>query len=119
VIALFEKIFDKITSKVDEIISIAVWGIDGLELESNVLVDNTIEYELYGAQSADIIKTAYTTNNKILDVLIRITYENKILILLPINEDFFYLVFAEDSVLLSKLEFYLNLYKKEILNTIY
>jgi predicted regulator of Ras-like GTPase activity (Roadblock/LC7/MglB family) len=115
---LFESIFDDIRERIDSIISIGVWGIDGLELENHIVNDSNIDYELYGAEVADVLKATYAIKDKLDAVLIKINYKKKILVLLPVNEEFFYMVFADENVLLSKLEFYLKLYKDDVLNKI-
>ena len=115
---MFEIIFEDIRKKIDSIISIGVWGIDGLELENYIVNDSRIDYELYGAEVADVLKATYAIKDSLDSVLIKINYKKKVLVLLPVNEDFFYMVFAEGDVLLSKLEFYLRLYKDDVLDKI-
>lgn len=115
---MFKEIFKKITNQVNNIISIGIWGLDGLELY-NYINDNTqIDFELSGAEAADIMIKAYSTKEKSNKVVIKIEYDKKTLVILPVNEDFFYMIFTENNVIVNKLEFYLSLINNDVIKKI-
>ena len=115
---MFTKLFEKITQQVKNIISIGIWGIDGLELDNCKFQENNIDFELSGAQAADMMQKALSTKEKSDHVLIKIIYPNKTLVLLPVNEEFFYMIFAENNVIITKLEFYLGLINNDVVKKI-
>ena len=115
---MFRDIFEKIKRQDNNIISIGIWGLDGLELDNYIFKENKINFELFGAESADIMQKAYSTKEKCNKVLIKINFEKRILVLLPVNEEFFYMIFAENNVIINKLEFYLGLINNEVVKRI-
>ncbi len=115
---MFKEIFKKITNQVSSIISIGIWGLDGLELFNYINNDSQIDFELSGAEAADIMIKAYSTKEKSNKVIIKIKYAKKTLVLLPVNEDFFYMIFTDNNVIINKLEFYLGLVNNDVVKKI-
>ncbi len=112
---MFKDICEKITSNVANIISVGIWGSDGLELENCIIQPNQINFELFGAEVADIINKVNSTKEPNNNSLLRINYADKTLIISPVNKEFFYMIFAQNNVIISKLEFYLELCKEDII----
>lgn len=116
---MFKDIFNKIIQQVKGIHSIGIWGIDGLELDNFVYSnDNDINFELFGAEVTDIVKKIYSPKEKSNSFLLKLKYKNNTLVLYPINEEFFYMIFTNNNVIINKLEFYLDLFNNEIVKKI-
>jgi len=115
---VFEVIFDKIKDYEENIKMIGVWGIDGLVIEKKEYTDNIeVNYELIGAEFADIVKRALmvSIDNKN-ELFINLSGKDCEIMLVSLNNEYFLIIFSNKKSLKSKIKFLISFYKKEILN---
>ena len=114
---MFEQIFDKVRSYEENIKMIGVWDIDGLVIEKKEYSNQIdIDYELIGAEFADIIKrTLKISIQKKDEVLINLTGENCELMVISLNKEYFLIIITGKEALKSKINFLITFFKRDIL----
>ncbi|MCP4218764.1 MAG: hypothetical protein GY765_29300 [bacterium] len=112
---MFEHIFTKVHDKNKEIKLIGVWGKDGLELEKKCFSEAiAIDLEFVGAELADIISKLELTKVAPENYSLKLGFNNYYLLVFSLTSDFFLIILADQSVILGKLKFYLDSFKKNI-----
>ena len=115
---MFEAIFDKIKDYEENIKMIGVWGIDGLVIDKKEYTDKIdIDYDLIGAEFADIVKRALmvSVENKN-ELFLNLSGKGCEIMLISLNNEYFLIILSNKKSLKSKIKFLISFYKKEILN---
>ena len=115
---MFEEIFKTFYEKNKEIKAIGVWGKDGLELEKKYFShsrDIDVDLELSGAEIADIIARLDNTKISPRFFIIKLSLKNYLVIIVSLTSDYFLMILSEPGIIEGKLNFYLNLYKNQLI----
>lgn len=113
---MFEEIFMKFHDKNKEIKVIGVWGKDGLELEKKYFsVAEGIDLDFTGAELADVIAKIEGIKIAPSNYVIKLSFEGYLLIVFSLTPDFFLVAVTEKDIIMGKLNFYMNLYKKKLI----
>jgi predicted regulator of Ras-like GTPase activity (Roadblock/LC7/MglB family) len=118
---LFEDIFKTFYEKNKEIKAIGVWGKDGLELEKKYFSSTReidVDLEFSGAEMADIISRLDNTKISPRLFLIKLSLKNCLAIIVSLTSDYFLMIIADPGIIEGKLNFYLNLYKSELISAL-
>ena len=118
---MFEEIFKIVYEKNKEIKAIGVWGKDGLELEKKYFSharDIDIDLELSGAEIADIIARMDLTKISPRLFFIKLTLQKHLIIIVSLTPDYFLMILADPGIIEGKLNFYLNLYKNQLISAL-
>ena len=112
---MFEDVYEKIYKQNPEITLIGIWGRDGLCLEDARYGYIKLDPELIGAEISDVISKF--TDIKFMpnsyNVVFRI--DNQILTIYALTKEFFLIVLAHDFIIPGKLNFYVEILKKSII----
>jgi hypothetical protein len=112
---LFEDVYEQIYKRNPEITLIGIWGRDGLCLEDVKYGYVKVDPELIGAEISDVISKF--TDIKFMpnsyNVVFRI--DSQILTIYALTHEFFLIVLAHDFVIPGKLNFYVEILKKSII----
>jgi hypothetical protein len=120
---LFEEIFNRFYEKNREIKVIGVWGKDGIVLEKKYFRGPGVEgpgldidVEFSGAELADIIsKLDQTKTSSGGTYFLRLNYNNYLLMLFSLTNDYFLMILTGADILEGRLKFYLSLYKEQLI----
>ena len=112
---MFEDVYEQIYKRNPEITLIGIWGRDGLCLEDAKYGYIKVDPELIGAEISDVISKF--TDIKFMpnsyNVVFRI--DSQILTIYALTQEFFLIVLAHDFVIPGKLNFYVEILKKSII----
>ena len=96
-----------------------VWGKDGLELEKKYFTDVTgVDLELAGAELADVIAKLENMRISPDRYLLKLHIRGFYLFVFSLTPEFFLMILCESTVIQSKLKFYLDLYKGQIITSL-
>jgi hypothetical protein len=116
---LFEEVFIKLQDKNNEIKLMGVWGKDGLELEKKYFTDVTgVDLELAGAELADVISKLEGMRISPDRYLLKLHIHGFYLFVFSLTPDFFLMILCDPAVIQSKLKFYLDLYKEQLVSAL-
>lgn len=116
---MFEDTFSKLQEKNNEIKMIGVWGRDGLELERKYFSGTfEIDLELAGAEMADIITKLNSLKLSLERYFIKLHFHGYSLIIFSLTSEYFLMLITDPSIIPGKLNFYFDLYKHELTNTL-
>lgn len=116
---MFEEIFSRLHEKNREIMIMGVWGKDGLELEKKYFSQIAgIDLELAGAELADIISKLDSLKLAPEKYFIKLNFHGYSLLIFSLTPEYFLVVVTEKAIISGKLNFYLDLYKSNLISAL-
>lgn len=116
---MFEEVFSRLQEKNREIMIMGVWGKDGLELEKKYFSQiASIDLELAGAELADIISKLDSLKLAPEKYFIKLHFHGYSLLIFSLTPDYFLVVVTDKAIISGKLNFYLDLYKNNLISSL-
>jgi hypothetical protein len=109
---LFKTIFHDLIDKNEGIECVGVWGRDGLELEKLICANPEFNFELFGAEIADIVSKISTISFD--NYTLEYVTERFKTIVFSLKPEYFLLVYGRLDLISGKLKYHVEMNKERL-----
>ena len=111
---MFEEWFKQIKQKNPDVLSISVWGKDGLEVERRSFEVVDVDWDSFGPGMTEVFRKIKSLGQISEDLFLVLKYESHHTIIYDLGADCFLIIIALPILIPGKLKFSLDLVKEQL-----